>query len=145
MKNAVKKIRRFLKLSRADQLLLIETVLWLWVITLGLRVLPLLTVQRLLQKVADWRSRSSNAQQITWAILTGSQFVPEAACLQQALAAKFLLIQSGYAAELQIGATLHPDGTLEAHAWVTGEDGIFIGDLPDLERFVPLSASRRAL
>ena len=139
----MKNIRRFLHLSWSDRLLIIEAVVWLGVITLGLRVLPLLTLQRLLLKQAEHHSRSLTAQRITGAIRMASHCVPKAACLSQALTAQFLLAQSGYDAELQIGAAKSADGKLEAHAWVTSESGILIGNLPDLDRFVPLSPHRK--
>jgi hypothetical protein len=139
----MKNIRRFLHLSWTDRLLVIEAVVWLGAITLGLRVLPLLTLQRLLLKLAERRPRCMTTQRITWAVRTASHYVPKAVCLPQALTAQFLLVQSGYDAELQIGAARSADGKLEAHAWVTSESGILIGNLSDLDRFVPLSPHRK--
>jgi hypothetical protein len=143
----MKKIRKFLQLSRSEQLLLFQAILWLGIVTLGLKLLPLLTLQRRLLKLAHWHAHlmpvcCPSAQRITWAIQVASLCVPQAACLAQALAAQFLFIQSGYPADLQIGVARGEAGKFEAHAWVTNESGTLIGDLPDLARFVPLSSKK---
>ena len=144
----MKRIRNFLQLSRPDQLLLIKAILVLAVITLELRMLPWLTLQRRLLKLANRRSRfvpaqRPSAQRIAWAIQVASWYVPKATCLPRALAAQLLLIQSAYPAHLQIGVARNEVGKFEAHAWVTSESGIIIGGACDLDRFVPLSPMER--
>lgn len=144
----MKRIHKFLQLSLPDQLLLIKAILLLAIVTLGLRTLPWLTLQRRLLKLANRRSRFAparrpSAQRIAWAIQVASRYVPKATCLPRALAAQLLLIQSAYPADLQIGVVRNDDGKFEAHAWVTGESGIVIGGVYDLERFVPLSPVER--
>jgi hypothetical protein len=140
----MKRIRKFLQLAWQDQLLLIQSILVLRVVALGLSVLPWLTLQRLLLKLANWYSRfvptkRPSTRQITWAIRVASWYVPKATCLPQALTAQLLLIQRAYPADLQIGVTRSEDGKLEAHAWVTSENGIIIGGVHAPDRFVPLS------
>lgn len=144
----MKPIRSFLQLARADQLLLIQTSLVLAIVTLGLKALPWLTLQRQLLKLANRPSRfvqanRPSAQRIAWAVQVASQYVPRATCLPRALAAQLLLIHSACPADLQIGVARNDDGEFEAHAWVIGESGIVIGDVYDLERFVPLSPVER--
>lgn len=144
----MKRIRKFLQLSRPDQLLLIQTILVLAVVTLGLRFLPWLTLQRLLLKLANRHSpvllaQRPSVQRIAWAIRTAGSCVPKATCLPQALTAQLLLIPGAYPADLQIGVARNENGKVEAHAWVTSESGIIIGDVCDLDRFVPLSPNER--
>lgn len=144
----MKRIHKFLQLSWPDQLLLIQTILVLAVVTLGLRILPWLTLQRLLLKLANRHSRfvlaqCPSVQRIAWAIQVAGWYVPKATCLPRALAAQLLLIQSAYLADLRIGVAKNEDEKFEAHAWVASENGIIIGDVPDLDRFVPLSSMAR--
>jgi hypothetical protein len=138
------RIRKFLQLSWPDRLLVIQAMFLLGGITLGLRILPLFSLQHLLLKLANrrWGVRPAHrpsAPRIAWAIRVAGRYVPKATCLPQAFAAQFLFIQNGYPADLQIGAARSEDGKFEAHAWVIGESGILIGGLQDLDRFVPLS------
>lgn len=144
----MKRIRKFLQLSRPDQWLLIQTILVLAVVTLGLRILPWLTLQRLLLKLASRPIRfvpaqRPSAQRIAWAIQVASWCVPKVTCLPRALAAQLLLIQSAYPADLQIGVAKNEDEKLKAHAWVTSGSDIIIGSVCDLDRFVPLSPMER--
>jgi len=142
-KSPVKRIRKFLQLSRRDQLLLIQAFSVLGVVVLGLRVLPWLTLQRRLLNLPNWYARllftrRPSAQHIAWAIKVASGYLPKATCLPRALAAQVLLTQCTYPAGLQIGVARNENGTLEAHAWVTSENGIIIGDVADPDRFVQL-------
>ena len=140
----MRRLRKFVDLSWPDRRLLLAAMLVLGSVTLGLRLLPLLTLQRLLLRLANWRcgfriAQRPAAQRIAWAIRTAGYALPHATCLPQALAAHFLLIRYGYPAEVQIGAARNKAGIFEAHAWVTGESGIIFGGLADLARFVPFS------
>jgi hypothetical protein len=140
----MKKLYRFMQLSWLEQCLLIRAAWWLGILTLGLRIVPLSTLQHLLLKLATRRMKTVPAPLITWAIQVAGRFVPEAACLPQALAAQYLFVKSGYPAELQIGVARSADGKLEAHAWVISGGSVVIGDLCDLDRFAPLLPTHRA-
>jgi hypothetical protein len=140
----MKQIRKFLQLSRPDRSLLIQTFFMLAIVTSGLRILPWLALQRPLLKLADRNSRFHSSrrpsvQRISWAIRASWRYIPKATCLPQALVAQFLLISHAYPADLQLGAAKDKNGKLEAHAWVTSDNQIIIGDMRDLERFVQLS------
>jgi hypothetical protein len=140
----VKRIHKFLNLSLRDQLLLIHAIFVLAAVTLGVWLLPYLLLQSQLLKLANWCSRfvttkRPSAEHIAWTIKVASTFVPKATCLPRALAAQVLLIQNAYPAELKIGVARNEDGKLGAHAWVTSETNILIGNVQDLNHFVPLS------
>jgi hypothetical protein len=144
----MRRIRKFLQLSRSDQLLLIQTILVLALVTLGLRIFPWQTLQRLLLKLSNWHPRFVtkqvvSAKHITWAIRVASWYIPKATCLPQALAAQHLLIQRTHPADLQIGVARNKAGKLEAHAWVTSNNSIIIGGVHASDRFVLLSPMDR--
>lgn len=61
-------------------------------------------------------------------------------CLVQALAGQVMLSRRGLASEILVGTAKHPDGTFEAHAWLTCGGLVVLGG--DVVRFVPLLDSR---
>jgi hypothetical protein len=144
----MERIRKFLQLSRPDKILLTRTIFVLAVVTLGLTIFPWLKLQSLLLKLANRLSRfvpsrPGSAQRIDWAVQVAGRYVPGVTCLQRALAAQFLLAWGASPATFQIGVARDKDGNLEAHAWVTSEDGVIIGGVHDLDRFVLLSPGHR--
>jgi Transglutaminase-like superfamily len=140
----MKRIRKFLLLSQADRLLLLQSAFVVAFVTMGLRIFPWLRLQRLLLKLADRHPRfltssRPSANRIAWGVRASSQYVPKATCLPQALAAQHLLVWFAYPADLQIGVARDKNGKLEAHAWVTSENQIIIGNVRNVDQFVSLS------
>ena len=67
---------------------------------------------------ADDEARNLMRRQIRWAIVTAARRVPwRALCIQQGLAAQFMLRRRGIPSVLYYGAALH-EGDLKAHVWV---------------------------
>lgn len=60
------------------------------------------------------------------------------ACLPRALALRGLLDRRGTDSELKLGTRQAPSGRYEAHAWLEYRGTVLIGQLPDLETFIPL-------
>jgi hypothetical protein len=56
-----------------------------------------------------------------------ARFVPKASCLTQALTLQFILARAGHASRLQIGVRQADDGTFSAHAWVTCNGVVVLG------------------
>lgn len=61
-------------------------------------------------------------------------------CLVQALAGQRMLLKRGIAGEIAVGTAKHPDGTFEAHAWLTYGSEVILGG--DISRFSPLLDSK---
>jgi hypothetical protein len=144
----VKRLRKFLKLSRQDQLLLIHATIVLAAVVVGLRLFPWRTLQGRLVRQGLRASRFGatrrrHAQQIARAVRIASSCIPKATCLPRALAAQYLLIRNAYPAELQVGVAKNAEQKLDAHAWVTIGSDIVIGGVDDLKHFVPLSPMKR--
>lgn len=57
-------------------------------------------------------------------------------CLVQALAGQDMLARRGTASRIVVGTAKHPDGTLEAHAWLACGEVVVLGG--DVARFVRL-------
>jgi len=143
----MKRLQKFNQLSRPEKLLFLQTMLVLTSVTLGLRTIPWLKLQRLLLNIANWHARSAvrrvSLQSITRSIRTASYYIPKATCLPQALTAQHLLIWNSYPADFQIGVAKDANGKLEAHAWVTSQNKIIAGGERAINRFVSLTAMEK--
>jgi hypothetical protein len=142
------RLQKFNELSRPEKLLFLQTMLVLTSVTLGLRTVSWLKLQRLLLKLANWRARSAATQRvsprsISRSIRAASHYVPKATCLPQALTAQHLLVWNRYPADFQIGVAKDADGKLEAHAWVTSQGKVIAGGERAINRFASLTALER--
>ena len=84
--------------------------------------------------------QNASPEQVAWAVAAAARRLPGGAtCLPQALACDAMLRRRGYATRLHIGVAAREGiGPMAAHAWVELNDRVIIGDLQDLDRFVPL-------
>lgn len=125
-------LNKFRRLPAADQCFLVKAILLVWMVRVGLWLLPFQAVRRLLSRLAQ-RSASSLAgndvpvSRVVWAVTIASQYVPAATCLTQALATKMLLDRYGYRATVRLGVARSEDGQFQAHAWVENNGAIVIG------------------
>lgn len=67
------------------------------------------------------------ARQLARRITRLAPLVPGASCLTQALALQYLLGRAGHASHLQIGVRQDERGDFSAHAWVTCNDRVVLG------------------
>ena len=67
-----------------------------------------------------------------------SHLVPGSTCLSNALAGQILFAGHGHKTQLHIGVARDEHNTLEAHAWLSLDGTILMGNLPDLSRFTEL-------
>lgn len=130
-------LRRFWHIAPADRRLLIWAAWTLGLVRLGLWLLPFGRLRRLLDRPVR-PSCQVPADKITWAVSAASRYMPAATCLNQALATRVLLAQSGHSATLRIGVARSGTHLLQAHAWVESDGRIVLGDLPDLAHYTPL-------
>src|SRR2546422_1619551 len=73
---------RFLRLTPADRLLLVQSVVLLGAARLGLWLLPLTVVRRLLARTAPTPSGAlATPERIAWAVAVARRVVPRASCL----------------------------------------------------------------
>ena len=78
-------------------------------------------------------------QQLIWAVNTSSYLMPgKIKCLAKALCAQAIARQFNYALDLHIGVAKRPNLSIEAHAWIVYQNRIILGNLPGLDKFVPL-------
>jgi Transglutaminase-like superfamily len=137
------RLYKFLRLAPTHQCLFVKSVLLLWVIRLGLWLLPFQSLQRLLAYMVQGGARLQQESQasidsIVWAVTVASRYVPAATCLTQALAAQGLLAGRGHSARLCIGVARSAAGQFQAHAWVEYAERVVIGGAEAPVRFTPL-------
>jgi len=137
-------VRKFCHLLSAKGGLLLWATLLLWVIRLGLWLVPLRTLRRLLVRLARGPTRlrkadSSWPEQIAWAVATASRYVAKPTCLTQALAAQVMLQRAGCQARLHIGVAKGAGGQLDAHAWTESQSRIVTCGREELSRYTRLS------
>ena len=138
----MRRIRKFLNLSSAEQHLLIKAWILLGVIRLGLELFPFSTLRKLLDRLRiklGSLKKEFSEEQLVWSVTVVSRYIPKATCLAQALTMQLLLQQGGRSACLHIGVTEDEDGHLKAHAWVESQGRILMGGF-DLHRYTHLLA-----
>jgi hypothetical protein len=141
--------RRFGALGRARRRLLVEAAASLTVVRVGLRVLPFLKLQRVLDRVVAWPivrqhgpTASDVVASVNWAMTTASARLP-ATCLIQALATGVMLRRRGLDCRLRLGVRTREGESgarLEAHAWVECDGRIAIGDVAHLPELAVMSS-----
>lgn len=75
------------------------------------------------------------------AVNWSTQYMPGGAkCLARALTTQILLRRRGYPSELRIGVKKGLGNQLEAHAWVELNHQVIIGQVSELQSFIPFSS-----
>jgi hypothetical protein len=134
----MKRIRKFLGLSRKEKRLLLRAWWLLARMSVLTRCMSFAALQRRVQDVKPRREVGPFAADfLVWAVEAAGRFVPGVACLQKALVASILLPEHGYPVTLRIGVQKTPAGELRAHAWVESSGRILIGG-PNIADFTPL-------
>lgn len=118
-------LRKFLRRSWVERLLLLEAVCTVTLAMLAVRTVPL---RWLLRRAGEPQTETpsvtapqytAQAHHVRWAVSTVVRFLPwECTCLPQALAAQWLLARRGVAATLYLGVQRSVAGAPNAHAWL---------------------------
>lgn len=113
---------RWRRLSWAERRLLAEAVVALAASALMVALLPFRrvtgSVRPLRGETADPETQALLARRVAWAVAAAGRRVPwRAKCLEQGVAAHWLLRRRGVPAVLHYGVARQPGGLL-AHAWV---------------------------
>jgi hypothetical protein len=136
----MRRLRKFLHQSPANQWFLIKTTILLMLVKIGLLVMPFQTIYRLLLRLSrsGRPAPDANPRRIVEAVELSSRNMPfTATCLVRAFTGQVLLQRSGYASDLRIGVARGLNGKMEAHAWIVYQGEVIIGDRDDLSRYIP--------
>lgn len=133
----MRQLRKFARLSWADQRLIVKSVVLMWAFRLALWFLPFRRISSLRRHKTSRLSRpSTSPARVSWAVRLAARYVPQSTCLVQALTARKLLETAGIAAQMQIGVTKKQE-RFEAHAWVEAHGEVVSGGI-DLEQYTRL-------
>jgi hypothetical protein len=128
---AVRPVRRFVRRTPVEQRLLVRSYVLLLALTVGLRLMSLVSLLRVIRRVArnsrERRADRPSPDTLAWAVTVASAYAPGATCLVRALALYTLLEAYGWPARLCVGFARALGGALEGHAWVEGPDRRLIG------------------
>ncbi|WP_162562421.1 lasso peptide biosynthesis B2 protein [Salinigranum rubrum] len=138
------RVARFRAFPPSDRVALVQAAALL-VLSRALLVTRRVSVRRVaatVDRVCSWlpvpSTEAPTVDRLVWAVDVASRTVPvETTCLPRALTGSALLARYGYASTLRIGVR-REGGEFAAHAWVERDGRVVLGDLPDLEMFVPL-------
>ena len=128
-------LRKLIRLSWGDRLVLAEALVCVSVIRLALWLVPFRFL-RLAPRVAA--RPAADTDRLTWAVLAAAAVVPDSTCLVRALAAQRLFARHGHASNLHIGVAPSVEEGLAAHAWLECRGAILVGG--SNTRYVPLLA-----
>ena len=78
---------------------------------------------------------STSSARVAALLNAASRFIPAPTCLSKALAGSVLFRSCGYQTVLHIGVTRENGSALEAHAWLTLDGSVIVGDRSDLDRY----------
>lgn len=144
----MKRLGKFLQLTRSERRLLLSAALLLGAIRLGLWLLPFQTLRRLLVRITGKKQLQAarvSVGRVVWAVEVVSRYMPGVKCLARALATQALLRQYSHQAHIRIGVARSQKGQLQAHAWVEIQGRIVSGGLKDLWRYTPLPLLERKM
>lgn len=135
-------LRKLLRLSWRNRLLLGYTFALMGLIRLGLKFLPFCRLWHWVEKGGHHRAiglQNCSIDRLLWAIEVSSFYMPgQVLCLARALTTHLLMKQAGFSPEIRIGVAKGETDQLEAHAWIESEGKVVIGQLKDLSRYTPL-------
>ena len=145
LQSSKRRLRKLLRLSWADRLLLIEALLWLGLARLAILALPFRWIApHLGQHMAesaptDAPEQANRLRRIAWAITAVRRHTPwESTCLAQAVAGKRMLRRRGLESTLYLGVARDGDQGLSTHAWLRSGDLILTG-MRGRDRFTVVS------
>lgn len=134
------KLRKLLKLSPADILLLVRVAGLLVIVDFGLRLLPLQMLQATLaRRRRRWRTQQTAdgrpLGRLVWAVEVAGGHMG-VSCLKKALTLQWVLSRHGVSTCLWLGV-LPGGAALRAHAWLEQNGSVIIGGAVS-EGYTPL-------
>lgn len=138
-------LRRLSRTSWRERRLLAEAVALVPVVHQLQQRLPFVRWRKLLERPAPGTPRDAAPREVAWAVKVAADYLPgEYKCLPRAYAAHVLLARHGHGSEVRVGVARDAQGKVEAHAWVVCDGQTVIGQVEDMQRFVPLPDFSRA-
>ena len=144
------KLRGFPK-ARGGKKLFVQAYIVMCLVRLGLFLLPFNRLQNLILKSKKINGLAIASSEVTVgaiarAVNRSGKYSPgKPMCLARALTTAVLMGIYDFPYQINIGVAKGESGKIEAHAWVTWEGKVMVGNLPDLSRYIPMSAKGKGL
>lgn len=138
------KIRSF---SWLERWLLIKAALIVFLVRVGLRIVPYKKIQQLSDRVSTSssleRARRDDLtyqNQVVRAVRAVARHtLGEKPCLVQAIAAQWMLRHTGHPSTLHIGVAKDDEERLNAHAWLERRGDVIIGGRSSTYCYIPIT------
>ncbi|MCF6186980.1 MAG: lasso peptide biosynthesis B2 protein [Desulfobulbaceae bacterium] len=142
------KVLKFFHLTGSEKLIFCRAVYLLFYYRIALR-------RQHFQSLVDQLSNSTTtallqtvpsipADTLIRLLAAACRIVPFTTCLSRAMAGQMILTGCGYFSRLHVGVAREKEEELEAHAWLSLDGRIILGNVPDLDRYreLPLYQGR---
>ncbi len=133
------RLLKFLRLPGREKALFLNALYLLAVYRIRLKVTSIDKlfnhVQRLSSEKYVVNPSPVPPQRIARLLSVAALFIPHSTCLSKALAGQILFAGHGYKTRLHIGVAHDAQKNFEAHAWLSLDGTVLIGQLPDLARY----------
>lgn len=114
--------RKFLVISRAKKLLILEAFLLLGIARLAIITLPFKKIASYLGNLdqeIDWTEETDLLKEVAWAVNGVARFTPwKSNCLARAAAVAIILRRRGISYSIYLGVARDETNNLTAHAWL---------------------------
>jgi len=144
LNNYYHRIKKFWYLPYADKKIFIKAFIILAFFRIILKFVPVNTLHIIIKPffkkpLYSYTSFLSYTYKVIWAVEKAGSFVLRKKCLPQALAVQIMLNKKRINNDLEIGF-IKQKGGFTAHAWVTAEDIVLMGDNNKLDFYfkIPL-------
>ena len=141
MKGPTSKLRKFSRLTSADQWLLVRAALWLGV---ARTLLATMSFDQLSKHLAVEPGKTviqpdrEYVDRVGYAVRAAAGAVPwRADCFPQTIAARMLLKRKGYSSTIHLGVEKAGGGNIAGHAWITCEGRVVTGG-EELDRYTEM-------
>ncbi|OCC15629.1 hypothetical protein DBT_0980 [Dissulfuribacter thermophilus] len=142
------KLSRFICLEPLEKRLFFLSLGWILFTRFALTIFPFKKTLALVESQAKKYLKNPKATsgeisvaRLAWLISRAAHIVPGSTCLVQALAGKIIFASQGINPKFHIGVNMQEKHDLEAHAWLTLDGEVILGQMPNLSKFKPLSGA----
>lgn len=118
-------------LSLKQYVLVFRALAMLWLVRIGLWLLPFGSIRRLIQEMISRIMPAMPASdvvpsEVAWSVNAAARLVPGSTCLVRALAVRILLARAGIPSLVYVGVRRTATG-IDAHAWLECQEEMCMG------------------
>lgn len=137
----MRRLLKFIRLRKEERNYFLLSIYLMACYRIALRLKPLQQIITEVRFKAEQAQPAKNVLTLSRASRlahVAGNLVPLSTCLSKSLAGHILLAGQGYQTKIHIGVSKDNTSGFEAHAWLTHDGTIVIGQLPDLQKYQEL-------